>query len=183
MMLASTIAPVLSSKPWWASTVLIVSKMRGASCCFSSRWRKRNMVSTANGGRPPRACRGVSACGCMSATSSLHGTTHTIFSRNISLHVFLGSGSKSKVLWFIGTFIAHTESITRRHCEFADFPQDNGCVLLITNVDYVLFVALQRLPSIPDSDFNASISTFNASYSSTLCFRKRLVSATFSAMP
>jgi hypothetical protein len=53
-------------------------------------WTKwmRSMVSTANGGRPPLA-PGAGAYGAISETSSAHGTTRFISSRNSRLRVRL----------------------------------------------------------------------------------------------
>ncbi len=51
------------------------------------------MVSTANGGQPPLAPR-AGACGVISATSSDHGTTKFISSRNSRLRVLLVLRSK-----------------------------------------------------------------------------------------
>ena len=48
----------------------------------------RSIVSTANGGRPPLAL-GAGACGAISDTSSAHGTTRFISSRNSRLRVRL----------------------------------------------------------------------------------------------
>ena len=101
MMVASTMVPVLSIRPCWASPALMAASTCGASWCFSSRWRKRRMVvSSGMRAAPSRpAKRRYSGRSCSSSSMAGSLRFHHSCKQWMRSMVSMGNGGRPPRAW------------------------------------------------------------------------------------